>query len=247
MDSPIERLMVNIFERTGGISRWDPQNKMYRQMHSLYGASALAQTQRFYAKLFLHGTALLLMGLVMLLATGDAAVFFSFAALAGIWTVYPYRKVSKQLHIRNRDVMLELPVFINRWLLRIGAGESLPNAIRYTSATGKLDHPLYAEFNRMLARIDNGKPFPAAMEELSCRIGVPELTRLIHLLLLHYRKGSDDLFHELRAMMGQLWETRKQTVRKLGEEASAKMVFPMVLIFFALMLLVASPVLFFTT
>jgi tight adherence protein C len=42
-------------------------------------------------------------------------------------------------------------------------------------------------------------------------------------------------------MANECWETRKNITRKLGEEASTKMILPLMLMFGAILLIVATP------
>jgi tight adherence protein C len=46
--------------------------------------------------------------------------------------------------------------------------------------------------------------------------------------------------------LDSLWETKKNIAKKMGEEASSKLVFPMTFIFLILMFILAAPILFFT-
>lgn len=62
-------------------------------------------------------------------------------------------------------------------------------------------------------------------------------------LLLNHKRGGEELVLSLRELSVILWDKRKALARTLGEEASSKLVFPMVLIFFIVMVIVASPAL----
>jgi len=60
-------------------------------------------------------------------------------------------------------------------------------------------------------------------------------------MLLNYRRGGDKLVLSLKELTYTLWEKRKAIARTRGEEASSKLIFPVVGIFVVLMILVASP------
>jgi tight adherence protein C len=60
-------------------------------------------------------------------------------------------------------------------------------------------------------------------------------------LLLNYKRGGDDLVVALRTLSKELWDKRKALSRTLGEEASTKLVFPMVIVFVIVLVVIASP------
>lgn len=60
-------------------------------------------------------------------------------------------------------------------------------------------------------------------------------------LIQNLRKGSDQLVPVLRLQAAACWENRKNIARKLGEEASTKLLFPMAIVFVAILIMVMTP------
>jgi tight adherence protein C len=58
---------------------------------------------------------------------------------------------------------------------------------------------------------------------------------------LNYRRGGVEFVYALRELSRIIWDKRLALTKTLGEEASAKLVFPMVFIFFIVMVIVAAP------
>lgn len=60
---------------------------------------------------------------------------------------------------------------------------------------------------------------------------------------LQHVKGfpSAELVPLLRVFAMECWELRKNTARRLGEEASTKMLLPLMLMFLAILLIVGTP------
>nr|WP_249866162.1 type II secretion system F family protein [Paenibacillus konkukensis] len=83
--------------------------------------------------------------------------------------------------------------------------------------------------------------FAKAMEDFNKRCGVQEVSLFTTTLLLNYKRGGDELVMSLKELSVTLWDKRKSLAKTLGEEASSKMVFPMVLIFMVVMIIVAAP------
>jgi tight adherence protein C len=101
--------------------------------------------------------------------------------------------------------------------------------------------PLQVEWLRMVHALDNGESFAGAIEAFSKRCAVQEVSMFATVMLLHYRKGGEQFSLALRELSFSLWEKRKATARMRGEEASSKLLFPMVGIFFLLLIAVGAP------
>ena len=93
----------------------------------------------------------------------------------------------------------------------------------------------------MLRQIESGRPEAEAFESLARRCPIPEIGNFASIMVQNLKKGGDDLVSLLLIHSASCWESRKNAVKKLGEEAAAKLVFPMGMIFAAILILVAAP------
>ncbi|QHT62790.1 type II secretion system F family protein [Paenibacillus lycopersici] len=154
-----------------------------------------------------------------------------------------WRDVEGKVRRRKQDIVLLLPELLNKLMLLLGAGETLQRALVRCAerGDGHDQHPLLLELRRVNEAVRNGESFAAAMEQFSRRCGVQEVSVFTTTLLLNYRRGGDRLVLSLKELSYSMWEKRKAVVRARGEEASSKLVFPLVGIFFVLMVLVAAP------
>ena len=76
--------------------------------------------------------------------------------------------------------------------------------------------------------------FVGQMDSMSYR-------RLMRLLINNLEKGSKDICHQLNVEAGQAYEQRLLLAKKLGEEASTKMLIPMMLMMILVMVIVMAP------
>lgn len=173
-------------------------------------------------------------------AATSAVMAVALPAFAGIVRM---RALDKLLQERKTRIVLELPVFVNKLMLLINAGETLQRAtIRCAEQyTLNSDHPLARLLQAAAAQLNNHYPLPHVFDEFSRRCGVHEAAMLASALMMNYRRGGPDFASALRQLSVQLWHKRKAEIRTLGEEASARLVFPLVIIFFLLMVVVAAP------
>ena len=95
--------------------------------------------------------------------------------------------------------------------------------------------------NKIVLLVGAGSTVQQAMEGFSKRCGIQEVSAFTTAVLLNYRRGGEDFALALRDLSHSLWEKRKAVSRTLGEQASSKLVFPMVLLFMAVLILVGAP------
>lgn len=156
------------------------------------------------------------------------------------WTAY--QDAERRWRRKRQVVQLELPVVLSKMLLLIEAGETMQRAlVSSASSAERKDHPLYAELIRLQRRLDQRVAFIQALEEMSRRCPVKEMRLFVNALSLNYKRGGDQLTLTLRELSSRLWSERQATARTLGEEASSKLLFPMVILFLVVMAIVATP------
>ncbi|MNW36354.1 Bacterial type II secretion system protein F domain protein [compost metagenome] len=150
-----------------------------------------------------------------------------------------HRKVVK----REQAIHLELPELLNKLVLLVGAGSTVQQAIRQCLDRKQEEeqHPLYGELFRMQRELEGGYSFQQALEGFSKRCGVQEVSAFTTAVLLNYRRGGNDFVLALRDLSHSLWDKRKSVSKTLGEQASSKLIFPLVLIFLIIVILVGAP------
>jgi len=182
--------------------------------------------------------------LLGLLTGGDLYVTGACIACACLVPFVMFRRLDNKIQHKRRKLVMELPEFLNKLTLLVNAGDTVQGAIvrcaeAYSSSgTGG---PLAQELVMLANRLRNNESFPIAMEKLSKRCSSAEISVFTTTVLMNYRRGGELFVLSLRSLNRELWEKRKAMTRILGEEASAKLIFPMLLILLAVMTIVAAP------
>jgi tight adherence protein C len=78
-------------------------------------------------------------------------------------------------------------------------------------------------------------------EDFARRCRTIEVSRFVSIIIQNIKKGNDELALILRVISNESLNTRKNIAKKLGEEASAKMIIPMMIMFLAIILIVSTP------
>jgi tight adherence protein C len=237
------------------IDRFEPDRffpqavaKIKQKMAILYGIRNCAlETRKFLARLLLTFLSFLLFIAVMgFLLGGDLLLWLSGFIVALIFPYLLIQDIDRKMKKRRQKILLEIPELLNKITLLVNAGETMQQAIlkcteRSEQGGIRTSSPLLQELSQVANAVSNNYSFQQAMEEFNKRCGVQEVSIFVTTVLLNYRRGGDELVLTLRELARELWEKRKALIRTLGEEASSKLVFPMVLVFLVVMVIVAAP------
>ena len=99
----------------------------------------------------------------------------------------------------------------------------------------------YEEMLIATREIHMGVPEGAAYENFGKRTGVREYVRLSTFLTQNLKKGSSTLLQQLKEESVQAEELRIQNARKLSEEATTKLLLPMVMLLVVVMVMIMVP------
>ncbi|WP_062354510.1 type II secretion system F family protein [Bacillus kwashiorkori] len=176
---------------------------------------------------------------------GDHTLFFVGLFFTVIIPMMMIRNLTEQERRRKDEIIAELPEYVNKVILLVNAGETIQQAMIRSAFMNKekQNHPLYKELMEAMNKLQSNHPFHQVLNDLSKRCGIQEVSIFTTTVLLNYRKGGQDLILALRELSGTLWEKRKAISKIKGEEASSKLVFPLILIFISVMIIIGFPAL----
>jgi tight adherence protein C len=167
-------------------------------------------------------------------------VFFGIFLLALVVFV-SYKEIDKKVKERRLSIQIDFPDFLNQLVLLISAGMTVSRAWEKIVDQSEKDTVLYEELRIVLGDIRAGKSEINAFEDFAKRCRIPEITRFSSIIIQNLNKGSGDIIPLLLRQASECWEMRKHAARRIGEEASSKLLFPMMLMFVAVILIVATP------
>lgn len=159
-----------------------------------------------------------------------------------LWCINDY-VLSRKIRQRRDEIITALPTFLTALALLLNAGMPFTAAVQKILAGAPKTNPLYGELARVTAEISTGRSIHQAYEEMKRNCQVPEVTRFVALVLQNLNRGNADLAASLQSLARESWERRKDVARRLGEEASSKLVIPMIMVFVAIGIIVLAPAL----
>ena len=151
-------------------------------------------------------------------------------------------KSSLNQRVKQRDDVLlkKYPSFVNRLWLFLGTGMGIKACFIKIIDESEEDL-LIRELKYTLNQINSGMDEAVAYEELGTRIGLPQYSRLMSHISQNIRMGTKDL---RKLMLDEVKESlimRKEYAKKKGEEASVKLVFPMIILMAVVIVIIMIP------
>ncbi|NHN30714.1 type II secretion system F family protein [Paenibacillus agricola] len=241
--APLSLWLIDYFRITDRIP--ESISNVHHLMFGLHGSKvAVVRTKCFIVQI-LSFCLLIIVGSTLLgWVTETGAEMLAYGG--GLMLFLPflmYKNLASQLQKKKRQMLLDLPEMVNQIVLLVNAGESVQKALMRCIERNPnvMKSPLLSELAVVAYEISINASFTKSMEDFNKRCGVQEVSLFTTTLLLNYKRGGDELVMSLKELSFTLWEKRKAIAKTLGEEASSKMVFPMVFIFLVVMVVVAAP------
>lgn len=169
--------------------------------------------------------------------------------LAALAAAYAEKeKKEKKLQNRKRKLLLSYPEFVSKLSLLLGAGMTISGAMRKMNQmylkrkkAGGREEIVYEELYQMICELDNGMGELRAYQRFSESCNLQPYRKLVSLLVLGQKVGNFKLMEQLNEEADRVFVERKNTARRLGEEAGTKMLVPMMIMLAIVMGIVIIP------
>ena len=149
---------------------------------------------------------------------------------------------------RERQMMLDYPGIISKFVLYLGAGLSVRSTFfkigedyERRREEGIKERYVYEEILFVCRELTSGVPETEAYARFGQRCRYRQYTKLSALLAQNLRKGNSALLTVMQQEAQASFEERRNTARRLGEEAETKLLLPMIAMLAITMLMIIIP------
>ncbi|MBR3599212.1 MAG: type II secretion system F family protein, partial [Lachnospiraceae bacterium] len=145
---------------------------------------------------------------------------------------------------RNTVLTKEYPYFVDSLWLYIQSGMTIKRALgQYVDrATPKNSEDyLIKELKYTLNQIATGQSEYEAYDELGSRLGLPVYGSLMRHISQNLKMGTKDLKGLMETEVSMALDSRRETAKSLGEQASTKLIFPMIVLLMVVMIIIIAP------
>lgn len=171
------------------------------------------------------------------------------ALAAGILYVKEKADEKRQKEKRESSLLLDYSEVLSRFVVLTGAGYTIRQAwkkmvLDYEKKLergAKREKPVYAEMRTILNQMETGIPELQAYGNFGRNCGLRCYVRFASLLTNNLYTGGKNLRNLLEEEVEAAFEQRKDLARRLGEEASTKLLIPLFLMLGVVMMMIVSP------
>ncbi|MDO5027100.1 MAG: hypothetical protein Q4E50_04650 [Tissierellia bacterium] len=201
---------------------------------------------KFYESLYICkkiGFSLLILELLFFISFSYSLDFVGPLALiisSLVFFLHDYYLANKFLQVKN-EIKLELPKLLTKLSLLIDSGITYRLSLDLIIKNGR--GKLYDELKLVKGLIDNGQNEKDAYENLA-RISEDMLIKkFISLILQNIYKGDEDFSKNLEELKRESFLQKKNFIINQSHKAEQKLLFPNLLIFIGIMVMVMVPIL----
>ncbi|NLJ96681.1 MAG: hypothetical protein GX321_05970 [Clostridiales bacterium] len=169
-------------------------------------------------------------------------------ASALVW-FYKDKELEDKIKLRNNQMLLDYPEIINKFNLLVNAGMTIKQAwIKISedykhTADNKGGEIRYA-YEEMLLTVNEfklGIPEAKAYEQFGMRVGLLPFMKFGSMLVQNLKKGNKGMVDLLQREAREAFHERKETAKRLGEEASTKLLGPMLMMLIIVLIIIMIP------
>lgn len=161
--------------------------------------------------------------------------------LGALFVWYLSEAFKDKLTARRESLLSEFPQVLSKMTLLVNSGMVLRNAWNKVSDGG--EGVIYEEMRQTGAELKNGISEQEAYHNFAERCGLKEMRKFASLVSQSLAKGSGDLSFFLKDMSDEMWEMKKNMVKRKSEQTNSKLLFPIVLIFIGILFMIMAPLL----
>lgn len=160
--------------------------------------------------------------------------------VCGVLYYYFTKLPSNNIKKRSERFLDEFPNAVSTIALLVNSGMILREAWREVSMSN--DSEIYMEMRKVNEEMDNGVSEIDALYNFAARCVTPDIKKFTSFIVQGLEKGNKDLADALRMQTDELWRIKKQNIIKRGELASSKLMFPLMLMFGGILVMVMGPI-----
>ena len=153
-----------------------------------------------------------------------------------------YEDIKSKAKKRKEALMSDFAQAVTEIALLTSSGMEMFRAWREVCQSPERTGVLFTEMRQTIAEIDSGYQPAVALEGFIKRCGTKDTSRLGASILQNLTRGNEELSLFLAELSRDVWEERKHSARRLGEQARSKLIMPMGLIFLGILIMIGVSV-----
>lgn len=171
---------------------------------------------------------------------GSMAAVTIFIMFAFVAFYYYGTSASDKIKKRSEELLSDFSNVVSKLALLTNAGLIMRDAWADVAYNG--DTTLYKEMQISVDEMKNGVSETEAIYHFGNRCIIPEIKKFASTIIQGIEKGNSELTALLQEQSAEIWNLKRQLVKREGEKASSKLLIPMFLMFMGILIMVIVPI-----
>lgn len=215
--------------------------KIRQEVEILYGKKYTEFYLRvIYSQAITYGMLMFICGFIFYGLSGELAILLIMILYAALAVYYFITVTNRKIKKRSEELLCDFSVVISQLALLTNAGMILREAWEVVAKAG--DSDFYKEMQISLEDMRNGISETEAIRRFGIRCVIPEVKKFSSTVVQGLQKGNRELTDMLQAQSAEVWGLRKQNARRMGEKSASKLLIPIFIMFFGIIIMVIVPI-----
>lgn len=176
----------------------------------------------------------------MYFLTSSTVMFVFMLAASGVVYYYYGNSMKDKIQQREEELLSDFSEVVSKLALLVNSGMILSEAWERTAYSG--DSTIYTEMRKSVEGIRNGTSTADALLLFGQRCMLPEIKKFASTLIQGISQGNSELAASLTQQSKEVWEMKRQLVRRKGELANNKLLIPMCVSFVGILIMIMVPI-----
>lgn len=172
--------------------------------------------------------------------TGDSANILTLSVLGLVLGVYFVTLPKIKIDKRSEQLITDYAEVVSNLALLTNAGMILRDA--WTEVAYASNDEFYLEMQKVVDDLNNGIGETQAYTDFGIRCVIPEAKKFASTIIQGIQKGNRELSMNLQEQSTEVWEQKKQLVKRKGEKAANRLIIPVFIMFSGIIIMVIVPI-----
>lgn len=172
--------------------------------------------------------------------TSEIVAFLVGVMFAVLAYYYFGTATEKKILNRSEQLLHDFSEVVSKLALLTNAGMILREAWQEVAYAGNTI--IYTEMQRSVDEMNNGVSEIDAIHNFGSRCIIPEIKKFTSTIIQGMTKGNSELTATLQQQSKEVWQLKKQLVRREGEKAASKLLIPICIMFVGILVMILIPI-----
>lgn len=159
---------------------------------------------------------------------------------AGLAYYYFGTVTAKKILKRSDELLHDFSEVVSKLALLTNAGMILREAWQEVAFGG--EGIIYTEMQTAVNEMNNGVADVDAIYNFGTRCIIPEIKKFTSTIIQGMTKGNSELTAMMQEQSKEVWQLKKQLVRREGEKAASKLLIPICIMFVGILVMILIPI-----